>query len=153
MSHQKRAAPYNPSTLVVDNLLYVLLDRGFMACYDARTGERVYDRKRLPGGRAFTASPWSYDGKIFCLSEYGTTFVIRAGRQFEIAGKNELSEDDMCMATPAIAGNRLFIRTTARIYCVSYATGPAPEPSHGKELPNAQGHRNDPTPDRPRQEI
>ena len=115
---QKRAAPYNPSTIVVDDLLYVLLDRGVMTCYEAKTGKEVYGRQRLPDGMAFTSSPWAYNGMIFCLSEYGQTFVIKAGRKFELLHTNSLEEDELCMATPAIAGNRLIIRTENRVYCI-----------------------------------
>jgi outer membrane protein assembly factor BamB len=116
---QKRAAPYNPSTLVYEGLLYVLYDNGVFACYDAQTGEEVYGKKRLRGGGSgFTASPWACDGKVFCASEGGETFVLRAGREFEILHTNELAEDDMIMASPAIAGGRLFLRTAARLYCI-----------------------------------
>ena len=112
------AAPYNPSTIVYEGLLYVLHDRGFLACYDAVSGELVYDRQRLPEGQAFTVSPWAYGGKIFCLNEDGVTYVVKAGREFEISHTNTLAEDDMCMATPALVGDRLLIRTAARLYCV-----------------------------------
>ncbi|MCG8585993.1 MAG: PQQ-binding-like beta-propeller repeat protein [Pirellulales bacterium] len=115
---QKKASPYNPTSLVYDELLYVLLDQGFVTCYEAKTGKQVYDRQRLPKGRAFTASPWAYNGKIFCLNEYGETFVIRAGREFKLLHTNSLDEDAMCMATPAMAGDRLLIRTEDRVYCV-----------------------------------
>ena len=118
---QKTAAPYIPTTIVYRGLLYVLLDRGFVTCYDAQTGEQVYDKKRLPEGRAFTSSPWAYDGKIFCINEYGTTFVIRAGREYELLHTNKLAEGDMCMATPAVAGDKLLLRTTQRIYCIGEA--------------------------------
>ena len=120
---QKQGGPYNPTTLVYRDLLYVLLDRGFLSCYDARTGEEVYSKKRLPNGKAFTSSPWASDGKIYCLNEDGLTFVIRAGREYKLLYKNALAEDDMCMATPAIAGNRLLVRTSARIYCVRKSPG------------------------------
>lgn len=115
---QKDGAPYNPTTLVYKGLLYVLLDRGFFACYDPRTGEMVYDKQRLPEGKGFTVSPWAYDDKIFCLNEDGKTFVIKAGREFEILGTHDLGEDDMCMASPAILGDKLLIRTSARLYCM-----------------------------------
>jgi len=117
----KRAAPYNPSTLVYEGRLYVLLDRGLLACYDARAGKLVYGPERLPDGGAFTASPWAYNGKIFCLNEDGVTFVVRAGDKFELLHTNQLAEDDMGMATPAVAGDRLLIRTAARIYCIRQA--------------------------------
>ncbi len=111
--------PYNPSTLLYGDDLYVLYDQGFFACFDARTGEPVYKKKRIPDGTAFTASPWAYDEKIFCLNEDGVTFVIAAGKDFEILHTNTLAEDDMCMATPAIAGGKLLIRTSARVYCIA----------------------------------
>lgn len=115
---QPEAAPYNPTTLVYDGRLYVLHDRGFFACYDAASGRELYSKQRLPNGRAFTSSPWAYDGKIFCLNEDGLTFVIRAGDEFELLHTNQLEEDDMGMASPAIVGDRLLIRTAARIYCM-----------------------------------
>ncbi|NOY41536.1 MAG: PQQ-binding-like beta-propeller repeat protein [Planctomycetes bacterium] len=115
---QSKAGPYNTSPLVYQGRLYVLLDRGFFSCYDATTGEVIYERKRLPKGRAFTASPWAYDGRIFCLNEYGTTYVIKAGPEFEILHTNTLDEDAMCMATPALVGNNLLIRTATSLYCL-----------------------------------
>ncbi len=115
---QPQAAPYNPSTLVYDGRLYVLNDRGLMACYDAASGRELYSKQRLPNGRAFTSSPWAYDGKVFCLNEDGLTFVVRAGDDFELLHTNTLEEDDMGMASPAIVGDRLLLRTAPRIYCI-----------------------------------
>jgi hypothetical protein len=114
----RTAAPYNPSTLAYDGRVYVLLDRGLLSCYDARSGSPFYERERLPNGFAFTSSPWAYNGKVFCLHEDGVTFVIRAGDKFELLHTNKLADDDMCMATPAMAGDKLLIRTAARIYCI-----------------------------------
>ena len=89
---------------------------GLFTCYDAKTGKQVYDRQRLPQGRAFTASPWASGGKLFCLNEYGVTYVIEAGPKFKLLAQNNL--DDMCMASPAIAGDRLLIRTAEALYCI-----------------------------------
>ncbi len=110
--------PYNPSPLYYDGRLYVLYDRGLLSCYDAQTGQLLYDRERLPEGFAFTASPWAAGGRIFCLNEDGVCYVVRAGATFELLHKNKLAEDDMCMASPALAGSRLLIRTAARLYCI-----------------------------------
>ena len=112
-------APYNPSTLVLDGLLYVLADRGLLSCYEAATGAEVYERQRLPEGRAFTASPWAYNELLFCGSEYGETFVVRAGREFEILHRNDLMPDEMIMASPAIADGRLFLRSDRGLYCIT----------------------------------
>lgn len=116
---QKQGAPYNPTTLVYDGLMYVLYDRGIIACYDAKTGEVVYGKQRLPNGRAFTTSPWAYDGRIYCLNEYGETFVIKAGREYELLHTNKLGDNEMCMSTPAIAGDKLLIRGKEKLYCIS----------------------------------
>lgn len=113
-----KAGPYNPSSLLYGDRLYVLYDQGYFACFDARTGEEVYEKKRIPDGRAFTASPWAYNDRVFCLNEDGVTFVIAAGDEFEILRTNKLAEDDMCMATPAIVGDKLLIRTSQRLYCI-----------------------------------
>ena len=110
--------PYNPSPLFYEGRVYVLYDRGLVSCYDARTGRLHYDRERLPGGFAFTSSPWAWGGRIFCLSEDGVCYVLRAGDKFELLHTNKLAEDDMCMATPALAGDRLLLRTAARLYCI-----------------------------------
>jgi outer membrane protein assembly factor BamB len=118
--------PYNPSPLHYDGRVYVLYDRGLVSCYDARTGKLLYDRERLPKGFAFTASPWAAGGRIFCLNEDGVCYVLRAGDAFELLHTNPLTDDDMCMATPALAGDRLLIRTSARLYCVR-ASPPAPD--------------------------
>lgn len=112
-------APYHPTPLIVDGKLYMLLDRGFMSCYDAKTGEAVYEKKRIPGGRAFTSSPWTYDNKIFCLNEDGVTFAIQPGPDFEVLYQNELTEDDMGMSTPVIIDDKLLIRTTVGLYCIA----------------------------------
>lgn len=121
--------PYNPSPLYYDGRVYVLYDRGMVSCHDARTGRLLYDRERLPGGFAFTASPWAAGGKVFCLNEDGVGYVLRAGDAFEVLWTNRLADDDMCMATPALVGNRLLIRTSARLYCLQAgASAPPPRP-------------------------
>lgn len=112
------AGPYNPSTLMINGRLYVLFDRGMVSCHDARTGALKYDKERLPNGLHFTSSPWAANGKLFCQNEDGVTFVLREGDTFEALHTNRLADDDMCMATPAIAGDRLIIRTSARVYCI-----------------------------------
>lgn len=111
-------APYNPSTLAYENRLYVLDDRGMLSCFDAFDGSVIYENEKIPRGRRFTVSPWAYGGKVFCLNEDGTTFVIKAGESFEVLHSNILGKDVMCMSTPAIAGDRLLIRTSERLYSI-----------------------------------
>ena len=113
--HHPQAGPYNPSPLLYKDLYYTLLDRGFLTCRDARTGELVYDKQRFEvGASAFTSSPWAYNDRIFCLSEDGDCFVIAHGREYKLLRKNSIGE--LCMATPAIAQSSLFLRTARRLF-------------------------------------
>ena len=108
---------YNPSSIVYGDYHYTLLDRGILLCYDARTGQEVYPRQRITAGTLFTASPWAYNGKIFVLSEDGDTFVIQAGSEFEVLGRNSL--DEMTLSTPAVARGSLIIRTATKLYRIA----------------------------------
>ncbi len=116
---QRQAGPYNTSPIIYGDYFYVLYDRGFFGCYDARTGKEIYNKQRI-GPNAFTSSPWGYDGKIFCLGEDGDTFVIEAGPTYKLLGKNSL--DEMCMASPAIARGSLIIRTLSKLYRIGNGT-------------------------------
>ncbi len=107
---------YLPTPLIYGGGLYVLSDTGIFSKYDPDTGERLYRARIHPQARNFTASPWAYDGKIFVLNEEGDTFVIKAGERFEFLGINSL--DEFSMATPAISGDRLLIRTQGKLYSI-----------------------------------
>jgi outer membrane protein assembly factor BamB len=111
-----RAGSYNPSPIVYGDYYYTLLDGGFITCHDAKTGAEVYGRQRIEPGATFTASPWAYNGKLFVLSEDGNTYVIEAGPQYKLLGKNTI--DEMTLASPAIAGGRLLIRTASNLYAI-----------------------------------
>jgi len=109
---------YNVSPIVYGGYFYTLFDRGFFTCHDATTGKEIYTKVRLdPAASGFTASPWAYNGKIFAISEDGTTYVIQAGPEFKVIGQNVL--DEFTMASPAIHRNSLVIRTATALYKIS----------------------------------
>jgi outer membrane protein assembly factor BamB len=112
--YQETGGSYITSQVLYDSRLYVLYDKGFMAAYDVRDGREVYRVRIGRGGNTFSSSPWVQDGRIYCLSEAGETFVVRAGDEFEIIARNDL--DEMSLATPAIANGSLFIRTASRLF-------------------------------------
>ncbi len=107
---------YLPTPVIYDGALYVLYSRGIFARYDVDTGERVYRSRIAQGAAAFTASPWAYGGYVFALGEEGDTFVIEAGDEYRLAGVNDLG--DWTLASPAIVGDRLLIRTRTRLYSI-----------------------------------
>ena len=114
--HQPQCSPYNTTQIVEGDYLYTVYDQGFMTCHNALTGKEVYGKQRFAPKGSFTASPWAYDGKIFCLSEQGLTYVVKAGSKFEILATNPL--DELCIATPSVTGGKLLLRTMTKLYCL-----------------------------------
>jgi outer membrane protein assembly factor BamB len=112
---QPVAAPYIPSPLAYNGRIYVVLDQGFIACYDAMTGKEIYGKTRIDVTN-FSASPVAMDGKIFLPSEDGVVYVIKAGDQYELLAKNSL--DEPIMASPAVSGSKMFIRSIKHLYCI-----------------------------------
>jgi outer membrane protein assembly factor BamB len=110
---------YLPTPVIYKNALYVLYDKGIFSRFRLDTGERVFRSRIAPGAAAFTASPWAYAGKIFALSEEGNTYVIEAAEEYRLIGVNSL--DEFALATPAIVGDRLLIRTQSRLYSIRNA--------------------------------
>jgi hypothetical protein len=85
---------------------------------DPKTGREIYGRQRLAvDAGTFSASPWSYNGKIFAVSEDGDTFVMQAGPELKVLGRNTLNE--MTLASPAIANGSLIMRTATKLYRIA----------------------------------
>jgi outer membrane protein assembly factor BamB len=112
---QPKAGTYLPTELAYDGGLYVLTNNGILTRFAAKTGVQTY-KARIGEGGDFTASPWGHNGKIFCMNEEGKTFVIRAGDKYELLDSNDL--DEMALATPALIGDRLILRTQNHLYSI-----------------------------------
>jgi outer membrane protein assembly factor BamB len=110
----ERGSPYTTTPLVYDGLLYVLTDNGILSAYDITDGTRVYQTRLAPAAGSFSASPVAAAGRIYFASEDGQVIVVRAGRKFEVLAINEMNE--VCMATPALSGDLLVIRTQSHLY-------------------------------------
>jgi outer membrane protein assembly factor BamB len=106
-----RGVPQKPSLLLAGDLVFMIHDGGVLTCLDAKTGELVW-KARLDG--SFSASPVWAEGHIYFCSEDGKITVIEAGREFKVLARNELA--DGFMASPAIAGSALFLRTRKHLY-------------------------------------
>ena len=106
-----------PTPLIHGDYLYVLGNAGIFDCYHFKTGEEVYRQRIQHQGSGFSASPVASDGKVFLPSEDVEIFVVKAGPQFELLGKNEMGEP--LMATPAIAGGTLIVRTEHHLWAIA----------------------------------
>ena len=113
---QARGGTYLPSPVAYEGAVYTLTETGILSRFDAKTGKVSYRTRIDPAATAFTTSPWAYNGKLFCLSEEGQTFVIATGEEFKLLHVNTL--DEMAQATPALVGERLLIRTESRLYSI-----------------------------------
>jgi len=109
----ERPGPQEPSPVYYQGLLYSFMDNGILVCLDGKTGKEVY-RERLGG--ASNSSPIAANGRIYLSNNDGTTFVVKAGPQFELLSTNNLGE--RITASPAVAGNNLFYRTDSHVYCL-----------------------------------
>lgn len=112
----ERGSPYTPTPLVVDGIVYVIVDNGILSTYELATGERIY-RTRVDVGAGFSASPVAADGKIYLASEDGDVFVIRAGREYH--GSTRIEMGEALMASPAISDGMIFFRGRSTLFAVS----------------------------------
>jgi outer membrane protein assembly factor BamB len=109
-----RASGYTPSALVHEGRAYLVHDTGILTVLNSKTGEQIY-RARVGGGcNTFSASPVAAGGRILLLTEEGLTFVLEAGGEYKEVARNDLSE--MSLASPAVAGDALYIRTESKLY-------------------------------------
>jgi outer membrane protein assembly factor BamB len=108
-----KPGPQEPSLLFYRELLYALMDNGVLVCLDGKAGTEHY-RERLGG--ACNSSPIASEGRIYVSDNAGTTFVVKAGKQFELLATNPLGE--RITASPAVSGNDLIYRTDSHLYCL-----------------------------------
>ncbi len=107
------SAPYVPSPVAAGNLVFLWTDRGVITCIDGQTGKQKW-REHIGG--SFSSSPVRAGDKIFCASVDGDMYVIAAADRYELLAKNSLGE--MCRATPAIAGGRMYVRTASHLMSI-----------------------------------
>lgn len=103
--------------VVYGDYLYLGNSNGVVRCFNARTGEKVYE-ERLESGAAIISSPVAADGKIYCASENGTVYALAAGPEFKVLARNKMGQP--CFATPAILQGTLYIRTTESLFTINW---------------------------------
>ncbi len=108
---QAKSIPTRSSPLVVDDLMYMVNDAGIFSCVEAKTGKSVWVQR--VGGN-YSASPLYADGRMYFFSEEGATPVLAPGREFKLLATNQL--DEGFMASPAVAGKGLILRTRTHLY-------------------------------------
>jgi outer membrane protein assembly factor BamB len=111
--HLQQNIPNVPTPVVAGDLLFLWHDRGVVSCFDLATGHRNW-RERVGGD--YHSSPIRIGNRIFGISMNGEVVVLAADRQYQLLARNEL--DEPCHATPAVANNRLYVRTVSSLLCI-----------------------------------
>ena len=107
--------PNVPSPLLYEGVLYIVKDGGILTSIDPATG-KILKQARLAGAPGtYYSSPVGADGKIYAISLEGKASVIRSGAEWEVLATNDLGDE--VLATPAIAEDRIYVRTRDRLYC------------------------------------
>lgn len=112
-----KATPTRPSQAIVGDHLYMVNDKGVFTCLAVATGKARWQERRE--GR-HSASLIEAGGRLYACDEDGTTLVVAANpERFELLAENRL--DDGCMASPAVVGDDLVIRTKTHLYRIGAA--------------------------------
>ena len=109
--YAEKTVPQTPSPLIVDGLMYLVSNQGAATCLDAKTGAEIWSERI---GGSYMASPIHASGRLYCFSSQGRSMVLKAGRTFELLAENEL--DEGFLASPAVAGDALLLRTKTHLY-------------------------------------
>lgn len=109
-----RVSGYTPSALVHQGRAYLVHDTGILAVLNATTGQEIYKVRVGGGGHTFSASPVAAGSRIYLMTESGTMFVIDSADRYQEVAKNDL--DEMSLASPAVAGGAIYIRTETKLY-------------------------------------
>lgn len=114
----EQGGSYISTPVVYKGQIYLGNTNGVLRSYNSRSGEKIYEQRLAPGASIY-ASLTAGDHKIFCPSEDGTVYVVKAGPDFKLLSANSL--DGPCFATPAISDGKMYFRTTSSLVAVGQA--------------------------------
>jgi hypothetical protein len=103
--------PAESSPVIVDDLIYIVDDKGTASCIEAKTGKIIWQEQ---SEGEYGASLVYGDGRVYFFNKEGKTTVIKQGRTFKIVATNQLG--DGFMASPAIVGKSLILRSKTHLY-------------------------------------
>jgi outer membrane protein assembly factor BamB len=126
-----RGGPHVPSPVLYQDRIYTVNDTGIATCLNAADGKLVWQARVRD---KFSASPLESEGRLYCPSESGMTYVLKTGDKFEILAQNDLGKP--ILASPAALDGRLYLRTADEVFCLAEA---------GKPVPAGQTRSADPT--------
>jgi outer membrane protein assembly factor BamB len=113
-----KSTPYVPSPLLDQGRLYFLGgNNAFLSCFEAATGKPLVEAQRIEGLQTVYASPVSANGYIYLFDRVGGAVVLKHSDKLEVIATNRL--DEKFDASPALAGDALFVRGQQYVYCLA----------------------------------
>lgn len=116
--NDRKGVSKKASPVIVDDLLLINSDDGIVSARQCADGKILW-KKRL--GDTYAASPVFADGLVYFFSCDGQISVIRPGRKLELVAQSTLG--DGFMASPAVVGNEIILRSKSKLYCVATSAG------------------------------
>ena len=113
----KNNVPLMSSPILVGKEIYMVSDAGIASCLDALRGE-LHWRERL-GGKHL-ASPVCAANRLYFVNDEAHTSVLALGTSFQRLAENVLS--GVVVATPAVVGQAIFLRTDSHLYRIETVT-------------------------------
>ena len=107
---RKTVLPYVPTPVAHEGLIFLWNDNGVVSCVRLADGENIWTKR---AGGNYSGSPVCVGGNLYCMSEEGEVVVIAAAAEYRLLARIPL--DDPSHATPAVAGNRMFLRSFHRL--------------------------------------
>jgi outer membrane protein assembly factor BamB len=117
-----RGVPYVATPVLDHGILWMVKDGGIVTKLDATNGHLLQE-ERVPAVGNYFASPVAGDGKVYFASESGAVSVVAAERDWRVLSSREFHEK--IYATPALEGDRLYLRTEETLYCFRGSRGAA----------------------------
>lgn len=114
-SDDRRVLSDVTTPVIVGDALFVIREGGMLASLDLETG-KVIKQERVGEPDAFYASPVAGDGKLYLAGKSGVLTVVKAVPQWEALATHVLDAEEV-WATPALAGNAVYVRGKEALYC------------------------------------
>ncbi len=106
------------SPVLREGHLYWMQDqRGTAYCVQADTGEVLYEQRLQRAGQVYASGLLAAD-RVYYLTREGKSFVLSAKPEFEQLAVNDLQDGSRFDGSPAVAGNRILIRSDKFLYCI-----------------------------------
>ncbi|NIP25120.1 MAG: PQQ-binding-like beta-propeller repeat protein [Phycisphaerae bacterium] len=111
----QRGIPETSSLLYCRGKLYLMRDGGLLTCLEASTGKELF-RERIGATGQYIASPIAAGDKVIAASVRGTVTVIQVDDTLKVLARNKFGEK--IFATPAVAENKIYLRTADYLYAL-----------------------------------